>query len=198
MKEKTRKLNIRILAAATAVVGILIPAAMLSSCADTSAEPPVSSAESAESETSSTEPIKVTVPEIKPPAPTDKKESSEPVSDLTVDGDPEADVSSEEPSEPASAPESKAASQAAGKPASSAVEEWDGQNEGWNADGTRGDPNNPKEGDIKIENGYWWAYSNGQWWEGESVDAQTVLDDGIPTICPLCGLSEDCTCVVGY
>lgn len=54
MKEKTRKLNIRILAAAIAVVGILIPAVTLSSCADTSAEPPTSPVESVESETSST------------------------------------------------------------------------------------------------------------------------------------------------
>lgn len=138
----------------------------------------------------------MTVPEIKPAAPTSKKESSEPVSDLTVDGDPEADVSSKAESKPASG---QSSSKAESKPVSSTVEEWGGQDEGWNADGTRGDPNNPKEGDVKIENGYWWAYGNGQWWEGESVDAQIVDDsDRLFGPCPFCN-EIDCICPpVGY
>lgn len=196
MDDKKRKYHIPILVAAIAVVGILIPAAMLSSCADTAAEPPTSPVESVESKTSSTESIKVTVPEIKPTAPTSKKESSEPVSDLTVDGDPEADVSSKAESEPASGQssskaESKPASQTESKPVSSTVE---------SESQPSSDPNNPTDGTTKVEDGKGYIFIEGQWWEDYSYGQQTV-DDSDKTYppCPDCGREQGyCICRVGY
>lgn len=146
------------------------------------------------SEPASSETV-VSVPDIKVVATPSKAPSSEPVSEITVDGSPSSQVMSSKP-ESKPAVSSKPTEQTQTKPTSSQPPKVESKE-------PSKDPNNPSNGTIKIEKNEFgdereMEFWNGQWWDNGPANQQWVDDsDRVLGPCSDCGF-VDCICRIGY